>query len=345
MIELSRHIESLLLEHDCVIIPGLGGFITQYVPARHIEDEQMLLPPYRSVGFNQQLTLNDGLLVQSYMQAYDTNYPDTIKLIDDAVNQMKEELQEKGEYTLSGIGCISLGIGGQYKFTPCESGVLSPDFYGLDTFILPEKKNLENKIQELKKDKKNKTVQIKRSERNYTISISREIVNYAASIAAAIFFYFLWATPVTPSNPQDIQASSVIYNQLFATEASAIPKAAKQEVKNQATSLPTQPEEATVSQTEINVNSFQTGNVSVESQPKLQNDKYTIVLASAVPDKSAEEFATILKEQGFCEAYTYKRGHMNRVVYGNFTTETEAHEALRKLQEHEQFADAWVLKK
>lgn len=41
MIELSRHIESLMLKHDCVIVPGLGGFITQYVPARRVEGEQL----------------------------------------------------------------------------------------------------------------------------------------------------------------------------------------------------------------------------------------------------------------------------------------------------------------
>ena len=95
MIELSRHIESLMLKHDCVIVPGLGGFVTQYVPARRVDDEQLFLPPCRSVGFNPQLNLNDGLLVQSYMQAYDTNYPETIKLIDDAVAQLKKELQEQ----------------------------------------------------------------------------------------------------------------------------------------------------------------------------------------------------------------------------------------------------------
>ena len=52
MIELSRHIENLLLKHNCVIVPQLGGFVTQYVPARYISEEQIFLPPYRSVGFN-----------------------------------------------------------------------------------------------------------------------------------------------------------------------------------------------------------------------------------------------------------------------------------------------------
>ena len=32
MLELVRHIEYLLTEHDCVLVPGLGGFVLQYVP-------------------------------------------------------------------------------------------------------------------------------------------------------------------------------------------------------------------------------------------------------------------------------------------------------------------------
>ena len=37
MIELARHIEILLLENDCVIIPDFGGFIAHYQPARSEE--------------------------------------------------------------------------------------------------------------------------------------------------------------------------------------------------------------------------------------------------------------------------------------------------------------------
>ena len=33
MIELAQHIEALLLENDCVIVPGLGGFVAHYTPA------------------------------------------------------------------------------------------------------------------------------------------------------------------------------------------------------------------------------------------------------------------------------------------------------------------------
>ena len=73
MKELARHIEVLLLDNDCVIVPGLGGFVTHHISARRVESESRFLPPYRTLGFSPKMVLNDGLLVQSYMQAYDTN--------------------------------------------------------------------------------------------------------------------------------------------------------------------------------------------------------------------------------------------------------------------------------
>lgn len=115
-------------------------------------------------GLNQQLTLNDGLLVQSYMQAYDTNYPETIKLINDAVKQLKQELQENGEYELSGIGRLTLGIGGKYNFTPCEAGVLSPELYGLDTVSIPNVAQAEKQKPAIAAHDKKK-VHIKRTEK------------------------------------------------------------------------------------------------------------------------------------------------------------------------------------
>ena len=81
MIELAQHIEVLLLENDCVIVPGFGGFIAHYAPAMRVAEENLFLPPTRTIGFNPQLTLNDGVLVQSYMAVYDTNFSDATKMV------------------------------------------------------------------------------------------------------------------------------------------------------------------------------------------------------------------------------------------------------------------------
>ena len=54
MIELARHIEILLLENDCVIVPELGGFIAHYQPANYAESDNIKFTPMRTIGFNPQ---------------------------------------------------------------------------------------------------------------------------------------------------------------------------------------------------------------------------------------------------------------------------------------------------
>ena len=58
MIELAKHIEVLLLENDCVIVPGLGGFIAHNRQAEFKESENRFTAPARTIGFNPQLVID-----------------------------------------------------------------------------------------------------------------------------------------------------------------------------------------------------------------------------------------------------------------------------------------------
>src|SRR5699024_11270585 len=97
MIELAQHIEVLLLENDCVIVPGLGGFVAHYTPAMRVAEENVFLPPTRIIGFNPQLKMNDGLLVQSYMAVYDTDFSDATRIVEKEVRSEEHtsELQSR----------------------------------------------------------------------------------------------------------------------------------------------------------------------------------------------------------------------------------------------------------
>ena len=48
MIELVKHIEILLLENDCVIVPGLGGFIAHNRPAQYCTETNVPLASIRN---------------------------------------------------------------------------------------------------------------------------------------------------------------------------------------------------------------------------------------------------------------------------------------------------------
>lgn len=329
MIELSKHIEILLLKHNCVIVPQLGGFIAQDVPARFIPEENLFLPPHRTVGFNPQLTLNDGLLVQSYMQEYDTNYPETVKLIEQEVTALNNELQQKGEYELSGIGKLTLNIDGVYNFTPNEAGILSPDLYGLDAVSVKlrdkntETNTADSEIQTLPKSH--------HSSRNYTFSINRELVNYVAAAAVAIFFYFVWATPITDNAELTPHQASLLFPHTIQHVTKSIPDFTPVECDSL--------EEAN------GANTAAANTIADEGSNKeeLSND-YTIVLVSCIPMKNAERFIQELKDKGIDNVSILNKRNIIRVVYGAYSSEENAYNDLVKLRKLDKtFSEAWIL--
>ena len=136
MIELERHIEILLLDNDCVIVPGLGGFVAHHADARFDGRDNTFLPPMRTLGFNPKLNMNDSLLAQSYVEAYDISYPEALGRIDQDVDELKQALERDGFYELSDIGVLTINAEGNYEFEPCESGILTPELYGLAGFSI-----------------------------------------------------------------------------------------------------------------------------------------------------------------------------------------------------------------
>ena len=56
MNELSRCIVCLLADNDCVILPGIGGFIASYEPARYDIANKTFASPKRIIGFNSAIT-------------------------------------------------------------------------------------------------------------------------------------------------------------------------------------------------------------------------------------------------------------------------------------------------
>ena len=225
MIELERHIEILLLSNDCVIVPDLGGFMAHHIEARYDEEDKMFLPPQRTLGFNPQLKLNDSLLAQSYVEAYDISYPEAVRRIEAEVVELKQHLENEGCYELNDIGLLKVNDEGKLEFTPCEAGILTPELYGLSSFEMkpikiehieqlplpPEEKTnlLVHTPTESLDSAKNTTGssipsvlsigEIDEEEEVKTISIRVAWLRNAVAIAAAVLAFFLITTPVSNS--------------------------------------------------------------------------------------------------------------------------------------------------
>lgn len=328
MNELSRHIEKLLLSHDCVIVPQLGGFVTQYVSARHVEQEDLFLPPHRTVGFNPQLVFNDGLLVQSYMQVHETNYPETLRLIEAAVAEVKGELQKNNSFEMHGIGRLEMDLGGHYTFVPNEAGILSPGLYGLGTVgiaALPAKSTTDSGIAAVATEEA-RTIRQKKKKDAYTLSISKDLINYTAAAVVAIFIYFAWATPIAPTTATPGQPIAARAFMAPATEPATTP----------------QPEPKPVQPTAEPAPKGEKAPASVQDN---EEKPYTIVLVSRVTRKNAASYTEQMQAKGFTEAEVVAHKDMVRVVYGHFADETEAYSRLKELRRADkEFAEAWIMR-
>jgi len=132
--KISEHIEKLLLKHDCVIIPNVGGFIVNYESARFVPAKNLFVPASRKIGFNVHLTYNDGLLAQSFMQAEKCSYEAAMKLI----KQEIEEVTISKQIKIGSIGLLSINENNQFVFEQNDNAVLAPQYYGLkNTQCLP----------------------------------------------------------------------------------------------------------------------------------------------------------------------------------------------------------------
>ena len=356
MITLARHIELLLLEYDCVIVPGLGGFIANHVEAHYTgTDEEQFLPPYRTIGFNPQLQINDGLLVQSYMSAYDASYPSAYLQMEQDIEKLLKALEMQGEYVLDNLGVLKKGLNQSITFVAPEEGALTPSLFGLYTCgvkslerVKKEKEILLSlqmaEVLAVTKNEEERPTKPKRRRDLITIHISRRWLDVSIATAAAILLLFCvsYSAIKTVSSETDTVIAAVYPIAeigLFNKYEEAIPPAESRKIEQKATAGRREPS------AKANSISKLIQSATPAQAPQETESHFSIVLASYVSENNANAYIATLAKAGFSEGRFVKLGKVSRILYSNYTTEAEAQKALIELrQQNKEFAEAWVLK-
>lgn len=362
MNELKRHIEILLLDNDCVIVPDFGGFVTHYVSARYDENDNVFLPPSRTLGFNPQLRINDSLLVQSYVTAYDISYPEALRRIESEVEELQQTLRTEGRYVMDDIGTLTINSDGNYEFEPCEAGVLSPELYGFGSFGFLRLKDSRNAKPQLKLELQGVQSQLPVSQTQFqdgqnqqedgpalleftessgdgerAIEIKMSWIRNAVAVAAAIVAFFLMATPIANSD----MGTSTMSNLQISMLQKLMPKDSNM--------TPAQPIATVLSKDSIKEETAKEDVVKEETktaEPEtIPTTRYCIVLASQVKMSNAENFVEQLHKRGFNDAEVYVHKKTVRVICGSFETEAEAYRRINQLAGEKDFAEAWVYKR
>ena len=378
MIELAQHIEALLLENDCVIVPGLGGFVAHYAPATRVEEENIFLPPTRIIGFNPQLKMNDGLLVQSYMSVYGTNFSDATKIVEREVDELIAALHEEGKVDLPNVGEVRYTIYDTFDFAPYDNKITTPYLYGLDAFEMQE-------LSALEKPKTEKDTfslvpaTTPKEKRTFAVRFNRAYLTNAAAVAAVIILSFFFSTPIENTEVIEENYATLLPDELFekiekqslaitpivlkqntparktankqtGTQKKVVAPVAVREVKVA--------KEPTVS-TETKAKEQASHSVAATADAPKQNVQpaaakpvvaapkrpYHIIIASVGTEKDAEAMAAQLVAKGFSGAKAIVGDGKMRVSIESCGTEVEAYQALARIREYETYKNAWVLKK
>ena len=329
--DLSRHIEYLLLTHNCVIVPQFGAFVAHVSNAQRTEGEELFFPPHRVVRFNPELIEDDGLLVDVVRAVHRCTTVEAKRMIQGMVLQLRQQLLAEGQADFGSIGIFTQDEDGKMNFSACQAGATTPSLYGLDAFhmskltSLQRRKKLANKHRKAEED-------ITDSGNHIVIRISRRTLRYVTTAAAVIILCVLFAPPFQAHRERMAQQASVL---------SASKEVANEPVATMATAvIPTTKTDENAKATSETMTEGPVAAAEIEAK-----DIYAIVVASNVSRKNAEHYVEELRHRGYENASIHDNGKMLRVVLSGYADETEAYNRNAALHhESKEFASSWVMK-
>lgn len=106
MVNVDEIIGSLLLRHNCVIIPGFGGFVAKQTSAQIDYKSGLISPPRKSLLFNRQLVNNDGLLITEYARHNAIDYAASDLLVNQMILNWNKDLNEGSRVSIDKVGYL-----------------------------------------------------------------------------------------------------------------------------------------------------------------------------------------------------------------------------------------------
>lgn len=139
----SHYISELLILHDCVIIPGFGGFVGNRKSAQLNRTTGALTPPSKQILFNKNLKTNDGLLISHIASQENITVERAKKNVTNFSSKSNEQLSKSKVLRLGKIGLFTIGEEGNTNFLQDSSTNYSLDAFGMKT---THHKTIKNKI-------------------------------------------------------------------------------------------------------------------------------------------------------------------------------------------------------
>lgn len=359
---LIQHIEKLLPDHDCVVVPGLGGFVQNVIAARFDPQSDLFYPEGKEICFNARLTFNDGFLAQAYQETFECSFEESNAQIHLGVNELQDKL-EGGKYvSLGQIGVMWKNEQGLLAFRSDNKNSFLPDAYGLSTYSFP---NMEKR---LKKRSYTEHQTTKRKNDDFiNIRLRRNSFRNLLTGAAACLFMLLLAKPVGNKPGINNQEAFLMHNYISSPKDDVLQEENPYEMEEKVSSKQANPipEIDRANETKVTIDSqpvksanYTENDIVPPAKPLKVNRKstkkidviaptheYYIIIGSFPEKELAEDW---IKEQGHGGVFKYagiivKDGRA-RVYSRSFPDKEVAEAYLNQFRaSNPDYASAWLL--
>ena len=132
---LSKMVKELILDDDKVVLPGLGCFVAEIVPAYFSDKGYTINPPYRKLYFRARPDEGDTL-IDFYARSNDVSYDVAERIIKDFVSELKAVLHAKKVVVFPGLGRLRATKENNVFFIADEDLDIYPEGFGMEPISL-----------------------------------------------------------------------------------------------------------------------------------------------------------------------------------------------------------------
>jgi cell division septation protein DedD len=358
---LEEHISQLLFQHDCVIVPNFGAFISNPANVAFDEATNTFIPPKKDLSFNSTLTKNDGVLVNKIVIDEYKSFNDAQTFINEQVYFWQEHLRGGKILTLKNIGTLQFNEIGKIDFKPENEQNYFIASYGLS--------NLQaNYILDSSETKSsNKHMSKFLAAASFIPIVVGGYLYFNTPQPVQKFVTEQWSGLVLPmfgkedisKNKEESLVKYDVYNMPQTISEPSLVEYQIAEMVRDSVEVPKKVEITVVKETKINENEKEVTAIVKEKPAKKEvvktdskkeekketvvksSKKYQVIAASLKRKEDADRLISELKKQGYKDAgVTYVKGRYYYVTYNSFGNVEQAQKYMNEI--NQKHPGTWV---
>lgn len=346
---------TLLQRHECVIVPGLGGFVKNRQGAAFHPLSHTFYPPSARITFNRHLQHNDGLLAGFMAEKYQKTFAEATLELNRWLEQKRKVMQDSRYLPVKGLGTLHNDTSGNWHFTQDTTHNYLAESYGFRP-VMSVPVHRETLKEKASKQVEAKVVQLTKPE----TPAKRKWVYAAAAVLLPLLISAALLPLLAPAWFENTQYSR-FFSFSFAKDAvyqvrnnyadTMVSIAEDTDLRQWVSQLPDTAdvvwlplfESGKKFPVQIHETEAVTTYVKKEKPPKPSSRKqrYHIIGGCFAVEENAHNFTEKLRAEGYKASIIGKRKGLFTVAFESFTAREEALVFLQ--QAKHQYAQAWLL--